>query len=230
MEVVPSIDIVYEDNHLLGIVKPAGLLVQGDSTGDTTALELGKAYIKQACDKPGKVFLGLVHRIDRPVSGVVIFARTSKAASRLTNQFRKREVEKTYLAVVTGEPEKRENTVEGWIERTHKKSRLALDGSGGAKAASLTYRVLVTRGGHTLLKVTPLTGRHHQIRLQLSAEGLTIVGDMKYGASEPLPDRSIALHAQRLSFSHPVQDKMVTLSAAPPSIAPWTHFSDFFQT
>jgi len=229
MSTPPSIDIIYEDNHLLGIVKPGGLLVQGDRTGDPTALELAKAYVKAAYGKPGQVYLGLVHRIDRPVSGVVVFARTSKAASRLTEQFRRGDVEKTYVAVVVGTAPRDEDTLEGWVERVHTRSRLAIDDSGGAKAAKLTYRVLSVRGGYSLLSITPHTGRHHQIRLQLASEGIPIVGDMKYGAREPLPDRTIALHAMRLCVRHPVREETVTLASSPPPTDPWRLFGDLLR-
>jgi 23S rRNA pseudouridine1911/1915/1917 synthase len=221
-----SIDIIHEDNHTLGVVKPAGLLVQGDSTGDTTALELAKSYIKEKHGKPGKVFLGLVHRIDRPVSGIVVFARTSKAASRLARAFHDRRVDKRYLAVVSGELPLVEDRLEGYMVRDKTKSRLVHTGAPGAKAVSLTYRVLDTEGPFSLVEVTPLTGRHHQIRVQLAAEGAPIAGDMKYGASEALPDRAIALHAAGLRLPHPTRDELIELTSAPPlGLAPWKRLS-----
>ncbi len=207
-------------------MKPAGLLTQGDKTGDATALEAGKAYIKETSQKPGNVFLGLVHRIDRPVSGVLVFARTSKAASRLARSFHDRKVEKTYLAVALGRFEKESGELEGFIERTHLRSRLAAAESSKAKSAVLSYRVLSSSGEFSLVEVVPRTGRHHQIRLQLSAAGHPVVGDLKYGAPRALPDKSIALHAARLSFPHPVRDEIVTISAPPPDRDPWTRFQD----
>jgi 23S rRNA pseudouridine1911/1915/1917 synthase len=222
---IPTIDILYEDNHVLGVYKPAGLLVQGDRTGDPTALELARNYIKEEHRKPGNVFLGLVHRLDRPVSGVVVFARTSKAASRLARSFHDRVVEKRYLAVVGGRMPEVEGVVEGHVKRDHKRSRLALPGTEGARPSSLRYRVLDTRPGFSLLEVTPHTGRHHQIRLMLAAEGAAIVGDVKYGAPEALPDRTIALHAATLRFPHPTRDETVVLSAPPVLEAqPWQRF------
>jgi 23S rRNA pseudouridine1911/1915/1917 synthase len=220
-----TIDIIYEDNHLLGVYKPAGLLVQGDRTGDPTALDLAKAYLKQAYDKPGNVFMGLVHRIDRPVSGVVLFARTSKAASRLARAFHDRRVDKTYLAVVTGSVSANADELVGYVERTPRGSRLAPEPSRLAKEARLTYRVLARRSRTTLLEVAPQTGRHHQIRVQLAGIGHAVAGDVKYGAPDPLDDGSIALHSARLALDHPVGGSRVSLAAPPPvDVAPWlTH-------
>ena len=222
----PAIDVLYEDNHLLVVHKPAGLLTQGDKTGDATALEAGKEYIRAVAGKPGNVFLGLVHRIDRPVSGVLVFARTSKAASRLAKSFHDREVEKVYLAVVLGRLRKNEGEMEGFVERTHLRSRLAAVESARAKRAVLSYRVLASSGELSLLEVIPQTGRHHQIRLQLSAAGHPVAGDLKYKAPRALPDKSIALHAARISFPHPVKDEVVSFSTPPAERAPWTHFHD----
>ena len=220
------LEILYEDNHLLVVHKPAGLLTQGDKTGDATALEAGKEHIRKTAHKPGNVFLGLVHRIDRPVSGVLVFARTSKAASRLARSFHDREVEKTYLAVVLGRLRKNEGELEGFIERTHLRSRLAAAESARAKRAALAYRVLASTGELSLLEVIPHTGRHHQIRLQLSASGHPVVGDLKYHAPRALPDKSIALHAARISFPHPVKDETVSFATPPAARAPWTNFHD----
>lgn len=221
-----SIEIIYEDNHLLGVLKPAGLLVQGDHTGDPTALDLAKAYIKEKHAKPGNVFLGPVHRVDRPVSGVVVFARTSKAASRLAKAFHDRRVGKFYLCVIIGEMPGIEDTIEGHIARDHKRSRLVLPGARGAKLARLKYRVVECSGDFSLVEVDLQTGRHHQIRVQLAGEGTPVVGDVKYGAPEPMPDRSIALHAQRLELPHPVRDDIVIVEAPPPlDVPPWTRFA-----
>lgn len=221
----PDLQVVYEDNHLLGVFKPAGLLVQGDKTGDPTLVDHAKAYLKEKYHKPGNVFVGLVHRLDRPVSGVVLLARTSKAASRLAKEFHDRLVKKTYLAVVIGDVSGDHGRIESYIERSHNRSRPALDTSPRARKAELTYQVLYRRKGLSLLAVMPITGRHHQIRVQLSGEGFSVVGDMKYGASEPLPDKSIALHSARLSVAHPVADDVVTLSAPPPDVYPWNRFA-----
>lgn len=233
----PMIQVLYEDNHVIGVSKPAGLLAQGDRTGDPTALELTRRYIKEAYRRPGNVFLGLVHRLDRPVSGVMVFARTSKAASRLARSFHDRRAEKIYLAVVEGSVRPPGGELTGFIERAHTRSRLADGASSRAREASLSYRVL----GHapappgdrrgrrvrvwTLLEIRPRTGRHHQIRLQLSAAGNPIVGDLKYGASAPLADKSVALHAVCLRVPHPVREDVIEVVAPPPAAPPWNAFA-----
>lgn len=220
----PPLEILYEDNHLLGVNKPAGLLVQGDRTGDPTLLEAAKAYLKEKYNKPGNVFVGLVHRLDRPVSGVVLFARTSKAASRLAAEFRKRQVAKTYLAVVEGRMVEDAGELEGFIKRDHKRSRIVDATAADAREAVLAYRVLATRDGMTLVEVAPRTGRHHQIRLQLADHGYPVAGDLKYGAREPLPDKTIALHAASLEVAHPTKDAAVRIESPPPSGPPWQRF------
>ncbi len=215
-------EIIYEDNHLLGVYKPGGLLVQGDITRDPSVLDLARAYLKETYKKPGNVFVGLVHRIDRPVSGVVLLARTSKAASRLSRAFHDRRVDKTYLAVVAGSVSADEDELIDYVERTDRGVRLAPGPSRTAKESQLRYRVLSRRQGTTLLEVTPQTGRHHQIRVQLSSIGHPIIGDLKYGASSALDDMTIALHSTRLSLDHPVRDERVGLSAPPPlDNTPW---------
>jgi 23S rRNA pseudouridine1911/1915/1917 synthase len=225
-----SIDILYEDNHLLAIYKPGGLLVQGDRTGDRTALELARAYVKEAYNKPGKVFMGLVHRIDRPVSGVVLLARTSKAASRLARAFHDRRVEKTYLAVVTGSMADDGGDLVDYIERDGPTSRLAAEPSATAKESVLAYRVLDRRGGTALLEVIPRSGRHHQIRVQLGGAGHPVVGDLRYGAKRPLPDRTIALHSARLALDHPVRNEPIMFAAPPPLDAPpWVEYRETIQ-
>jgi 23S rRNA pseudouridine1911/1915/1917 synthase len=242
---VESLRIIYEDNHVLGVVKPAGMLAQGDRTGDVSALDLAKRHIKEHYDKPGNVFLGLVHRLDRPVSGVMVFARTSKAASRLSQSFHDRHAEKRYLCVVSGIVSKDEGELTAHIERAHTRSRVAASATSRSKEAVLGYHVLArsvkgeapadratSRGGArrdpesmTLLEVLPHTGRHHQIRLQLANAGHPIRGDLKYGAVTPLPDKSIALHAVQLRVPHPVRDEIIDLFAPPPSFAPWNEFA-----
>jgi 23S rRNA pseudouridine1911/1915/1917 synthase len=227
-----TIRVLLEDNHLLAVFKPAGLLAQGDRTGDPTALEQARQYLKEKYRRPGNVFLGLVHRLDRPVSGVMVFARTSKAASRLARAFHDRRVEKTYLVVTVGSWEEQSGDLSAFIERTHMRSRLATGPSPRSKEAVLGYRVLATRDGRahpdareSLLEVVPRTGRHHQIRLQLSAAGHPIVGDIKYRAPRVLPSRAIALHAARLRVPHPVRDEIVSIAAPPPDVEPWSHFA-----
>lgn len=243
-----GLQILYEDNHVLGVLKPAGMLSQGDRTGDRSALELAREYIKEKHQKPGNVFIGLVHRLDRPVSGVMVFARTSKAASRLAQSFHDREAEKTYLCVVSGNVARESGELNALMERTHNRSRVVTTEGARTKSATLEYRVLgrftgkegTAKGTHvrarrdpsemTLLEAHPRTGRHHQIRLQLSEAGHVIRGDLKYGAVTPLPDKSIALHALRLRIPHPVRDEVIELSAPPPLSEPWSHFGAAIAT
>jgi 23S rRNA pseudouridine1911/1915/1917 synthase len=217
-------EVLYEDNHLLAVYKPGGELVQGDRTGDVTLLERSRNYIKRKYHKPGKVFLGLVHRLDRPVSGVVLYARTSKAASRLANEFRLRRAKKTYFAVVIGRMTTKKGRLETYIERSHLKSRVAAPSSEKGKRAVMSYRVLATRSGLSLVEVMPQTGRHHQLRLQLAELGHPIVGDVKYGAGEMLGDKTIALHAGVLEVEHPTKKLWVKIEAPPPNTHPWTKF------
>jgi 23S rRNA pseudouridine1911/1915/1917 synthase len=225
-----KLDILYEDNHLLAVCKPGGLLVQGDRTNDPTLLGCAKEYLKEKYHKPGQVFLGLVHRIDRPVSGIVLFARTSKAASRVAKAFKDREVGKVYAAVVEGMPELEEGILEDLVARHGRRSHIVRSPDAGhAVPARLRYRVLAYTGGQSLLEVNLETGRHHQIRLQFSRRGHPVIGDMKYGAKAALPDNTIALHAWRLSIKHPVKDEMVVLSAPPPSRPPWAEFMEYFE-
>jgi len=225
----PALSVLYEDNHLLGVFKPAGVLVQGDRTKDETLMDLAKTYLKQKYKKPGNVFLGLVHRLDRPVSGVVLYARTSKAASRLTREFVERRVEKTYFAVVLGEPAEDEGDLVSYIERAHKKARFSRPESEHAKEAVLSYRVLARKSGLSLVELKARTGRHHQIRLQLAGIGHPVVGDIKYGSPGVLADRTIALHAGVLVVKHPTQDTRVRLSAPPPAVHPWTLFQSTIE-
>ncbi|MBI4720400.1 MAG: RluA family pseudouridine synthase [Chitinivibrionia bacterium] len=224
-----ALTILYEDNHLLAVYKDGGTLVQGDRTEDTTLLDLAKEYLKEKYRKPGNVFLGLVHRLDRPVSGVVLFARTSKAASRVARAFRERLVRKTYVAVVEGAPDSPEGTLEDYITRVERRSRVVRPhgGSGGVRAV-LRYRVVAHIGKLSLLEIDPETGRHHQIRLQLAQFGYPIRGDLKYGAPSALPNKTIALHAWKLALEHPVTQQTIELSAPPPSYSPWDTFKHFF--
>ncbi|MFT4786548.1 MAG: 23S rRNA pseudouridine1911/1915/1917 synthase [Cyclobacteriaceae bacterium] len=209
----------YEDNHLLIVHKPAGWLVQGDHTGDSTITDWGKSYIKENYNKPGDVFLHPVHRIDRPVSGLVIFARTSKALERMTAMFRDDEVEKTYVAIIKGKLRHLEGKMTHWLAKDAKKNITTAyhKEEPGSKKAHLTYEVLHRDEIHSLLKVMPKTGRPHQIRAQLADEGCPIQGDLKYGYQEPNKDRSISLHAYRLSFIHPVKKEPIKVTSAPHS-------------
>ncbi len=218
-----SLRILYEDNHLLAVDKPAGLLAQGDRTGDATVADWAAAYLKERYAKPGNVYIGLVHRLDRPVSGVLLLARTSKAARRLSEQFRAGQVHKTYLAVVEGEVASAGAEERAWLGR-------AADGGGrtpaataffpGAREAVLTWRVRERARGATLLEVEPVTGRRHQIRTQLALLGHPVAGDLKYGARGGA-GRSIALHAWRLVVNHPIGGAPLRLEAPPPPDWPW---------
>ncbi len=209
-------DIFYLDNHLLVVRKPAGLLIQGDHTADENLLDMGKAYLKVAFGKPGNVFLGLVHRLDRPVSGVVVFARTSVAARRLSDQFRRRTVEKHYIALVEGKVVKTGRLVHH-IARRQTKSRIV---SHAGQRAELSFERLAYRHGISCIRVNLATGRHHQIRVQFAHIGHPIVGDFKYGSRKPFPNRAIGLHAQAIRVTHPTKKTRMTFEAEPESFWP----------
>lgn len=217
----PSWPVLYEDNHLLGLYKPAGLLVQGDETGDVCLLNLGKRWLKERYDKPGNVFLGLVHRLDRPVAGVMVFAKTSKAASRLSEQFRDRRTEKRYLAVVAGPMSSPAGRLTHYLRKNGRSMRVVPHPSAGGQRATLRYRVLGADENHSLVAIWLETGRKHQIRVQLAAMGHPVLGDLRYGATAPLPGGPLALLASSLTFRHPVRKEPVTLSIRPPEGWPW---------
>lgn len=222
-----STRILYEDNHLLAVNKRAGELVQGDETGDEPLVETCKRYVKEKYNKPGDVFLGVVHRLDRPVSGVVIFARTSKALERMNEQFRERETKKTYWAIVRSKPQHQSGTLVHWLiknEKNNKVTAYARENKDGQRS-ELSYRVIKSQSGYFLLEVNPLTGRPHQIRVQLASMGCPIVGDVKYGAEQPNSDHSICLHARRLQFVHPVKKEPVSIEAPLPKNEFWNLFS-----
>lgn len=211
------LDIIFMDNHLLVLRKPAGLLVQGDDTGDPTLLEYGKQYLKEKFNKPGNVFLGLVHRIDRPVSGVIVFARTSKAAGRLVKQFSTREVSKKYWALVQGKvPES------GWMEdkilRHGPTSHISKSRDG--QKAELFYRRMAWKEDTSWVEIDLHTGRHHQIRVQFASRGHAVIGDFRYGSKRKFPERALALHAREITFTHPVKKEPLTFTAGPPSYWP----------
>lgn len=211
--------ILYEDNHLIAVNKAPSEIVQGDKTGDKPLSDTLKEYIKLKYNKPGEVFLGVPHRLDRPTSGVVLFARTSKALVRLNEMFKNHDaMRKTYWAIVQGAPKQPEARLENYLVRNEQqnKSYIAKPGAKDAKLAVLTYRTL-TRGDHySLLEVELLTGRHHQIRCQLAAIGCPIKGDLKYGAKRSNPDGSISLHARQITFVHPVRKEQLTITAPVP--------------
>lgn len=219
-------DVIYEDNHIIIVSKRAGDIVQGDKTGDTPLSETVKLYIKDTCHKPGDVFLGVVHRLDRPVSGLVVFARTSKALSRLSEMFRTRSVRKTYWAIVGNQPPQSEGTLTHWLTRNPKNNTArAYDREvPGSKQAVLDYRVIARSDRYWLLEVDLHTGRHHQIRCQLAKMGCPIRGDLKYGAPRSLPDGGISLHARRVSFEHPVSHLPIDVTAPVPEEPLWQAF------
>ena len=215
------IPILYEDNHLLAVEKPANMPVQGDSSGDDDLLTLLKGYIKDKYNKPGDVYLGLVHRLDRPVGGAMVFARTSKAAARLSGQFSSHGAIKTYLAVAEGNAPGGE--LEGFIlkDEATGSSALVPENTCGAKSARLTYAPIAYRKGRTLVRVSLHTGRHHQIRCQLAHMGCPIKGDLKYGAPRSNPDGSISLHSRRVEFVHPVSKEQICVEAEVPADRLW---------
>ncbi|RMF20713.1 MAG: RluA family pseudouridine synthase [Bacteroidetes bacterium] len=230
----PQPIVIYEDNHLLAVNKPAGWLVQGDATGDLPLSEWAKGYIKDRYQKPGAVFLGVVHRLDRPVSGALLFARTSKALERMNRLFQERRVEKTYWAVTTEAPPLEEGSLVHYILKDKSRNvAKAFDQpsrrAAQAKKAELTYRLLGRVGTHYLLEVKPLTGRPHQIRVQLAKIGCPIRGDLKYGAPQPNEDASICLHCRALAFVHPVKKEPVRIVAAPPQTQIWQLFQPLLE-
>jgi len=218
--------IVYEDNHLLAVNKPAGILVQGDETGDAPLSELAKIFIKAKYDKPGNVFMGVAHRLDRPVSGLVLLAKTSKALSRLNELFRNDKIKKTYLALTVKRPPRQTDRLVHWLVKDETRNvtkAFARENKSGLRS-ELNYTWLGEAGAYYLLQVNPVTGRPHQIRVQLASQGCTIAGDLKYGAPAPLSDKSIALHAYQLQFEHPTQKTLITLKAPLPATPVWQPF------
>ncbi len=220
--------VLYEDNHIIIVSKASGEIVQGDKTGDEPLSEMVKAYIKKVHDKPGNVFLGVVHRLDRPVSGVVVFAKTSKALARLNAMFRDGEVHKTYWAIVQGRPPMVEATVEGWLTRNEQqnKSYMHQREVRGAKHAVLEYKMIAATDRYSLLEVRLLTGRHHQIRCQLASLGCPIKGDLKYGAKRSNPDGSISLLARRVEFVHPVSKEPIVAESPIPQDNLWREITE----
>lgn len=216
-------DILYEDNHLLILNKKPGEIVQGDKTGDTPLVESLKQYIKERDSKPGNVFMGVVHRLDRPVGGVVVFAKTSKALARLNDMFRKGRVHKRYWAITRGLPADEQGELHDYITTVEKinKSFAHTGPVKGAKEARLRYRLLARGDNYNLLEVELLTGRKHQIRVQLSNIGCTIKGDLKYGDKRSNPDGSISLLARSIEFEHPVSHKIISVTAPVPHDNLW---------
>lgn len=214
---------MYEDNHLIVVNKRPGDIVQGDKTGDTPLSEVVKQYIAEKYNKPGAVYLGVVHRLDRPTSGIVLFSKTSKALTRLNKMFSERETEKIYWAIVKNEPPKTEDTLIHYLKRNPKqnKSYSHIKEVPDSKKGILHYKVLKKLDNYYLLEIVLETGRHHQIRSQLSAIGTSIKGDLKYGFDRSNPDGSIHLHAKRLTLIHPVSKKEISIEAPPPNDTLW---------
>ncbi len=224
--------VLYEDNHIIAVNKTCNEIVQGDKTGDTPLSEIVKAYIKDKYNKPGEVFLGVTHRLDRPTSGVVLFARTSKALTRLNEMFKSHEqIRKTYWAIVQGCPKVPEARLENYLTRneTLNKSFIAKPGAKEAKLAILTYKTLVKGEHYTLLEINLETGRHHQIRCQLAAIGCPVKGDLKYGAKRSNPDGGISLHARQIAFIHPVKKEPICITAPVPNDSLWQQFAASVQ-
>lgn len=216
--------VLYEDNHIIAVSKTCHEIVQGDKTGDTPLSETVKAYIKEKYQKPGEVFLGVTHRLDRPTTGVVLFARTSKALSRLNEMFKSHEkIKKTYWAIVQSPPPTPQGRLENYLWRNEKqnKSFVVKPDSKDAKHAVLSYKTIAQSERYTLLEINLETGRHHQIRCQLSAIGSPIKGDLKYGARRSNPDGGISLHARKIEFIHPVSKVSISIIAPVPDDTLW---------
>lgn len=218
-----NLQVLFEDNHVIIINKRPGDIVQGDKTGDTPLSEVVKEYLKEKYNKPGNVYLGVVHRLDRPTSGIVLFAKTSKALPRLNKLFVEKEAKKTYWAIVKDTPEESADTLVHWLKRNPKqnKSYAHKKEVPESKKAILDYRLIKKLERYALLEIDLKTGRHHQIRSQLSSIGSPIKGDLKYGFDRSNPDGSIHLHARRLQFIHPVKKEIVTVIAPPPKESLW---------
>ena len=218
-----NLEILFEDNHLLIVNKKSGDIVQGDKTGDKPLSEVVKEYIKEKYNKPGEVFLGVVHRLDRPTSGIIIFARTSKALERLNKMLRDRVISKTYWAIIKNNPKKVKDTLIHFLKKNPKnnKSTVFTKKTEGSKKAILHFTIKKKLDNYSLLEIDLETGRHHQIRAQLSFIGSPIKGDLKYGASRSNKDGSIHLHARTINFTHPVSKKTITIIAPIPNEVIW---------
>lgn len=216
-------NVIYEDNHIIIVNKSSGEIVQGDKTGDTPLVETVRAYIKEKYNKPGNVFCGLTHRLDRPVSGVVIFAKTSKALERINNMLKNHEIKKTYWAIVKNPPKNNEGTLVNYLVRNEKqnKSYAYNTEKTNSKRAELNYKVIGKSDNYTLLEVNLITGRHHQIRCQLAAMGCPIKGDLRYGFDRSNRDGSISLHARSVEFTHPVSKELIHVEAPTPEDTLW---------
>jgi len=224
-------EVLYEDNHLIAVSKDNNVLVQSDKTGDAALEDLIKSYIKEKYNKPGDVFLGVIHRIDRPVSGIVLFARTSKALTRMNEQFKKKEISKTYWAIVKNRPAQEQARLRHFIGRNTKtnKSHVYETQRPDTKEALLTYSYKAASQKYHLLEIDLHTGRHHQIRAQLSYIGSPIKGDLKYGADRSNPNGGISLHAQSITFTHPVTKQEICITAPCPQDVLWQEFEHIMR-
>ncbi len=227
MQKLPDIRVLYEDNHLIVLNKKPSQIVQGDKTGDVPLDDLVRGYIRTKYNKPGKVYLGVVHRLDRPVSGCILYARTSKALGRMNALFQQGAVRKVYWAVVESAPPQKSGTLRQYLLKNQKQNKsYTVDKTRkGAKLAVLNYTFLAESDHYYLLEVDLQTGRHHQIRAQLASMGCIVKGDLKYGAKRSNPDKSIGLHARTLSFRHPVKKEPLTINAPLPEDPLWQYFS-----
>ncbi len=218
-----NLQVLYEDNHIIAVNKRVGDIVQGDKTGDQPLSDIVKMYIKEKYNKPGEVYLGVVHRLDRPTSGIVIFARTSKALTRLNQMFSLRETQKTYWAVVKNKPDQPQGTLVHYLSRNEKNntSKAHQKEVPNSKIAKLDYKIIQELNSYVLLEIALHTGRHHQIRAQLAAIGSPIKGDLKYGSDRSNPDGGIHLHARSLSFTHPVSKEEIRIVAPTPKNSIW---------
>lgn len=216
-------EVIYEDNHLIAVNKTCREIVQGDKTGDTPLSEILKAWLKEKYAKPGNVFVGVAHRLDRPVSGLVLFAKTSKALARLNEMFRTGDIKKTYWAIVKNSPPTEEGTLEHWLVRSEKqnKSYAYTEEKPNSKKAILHYKLLARSDNYYLLEVDLKTGRHHQIRCQLAKMGCPIKGDLKYGSERSNKDGGISLHARKAQFIHPVSKEPVEIVVSVPDDSLW---------
>ena len=223
-----EIEVLYEDNHLIVVNKKASDIVQGDKTGDVTMPDTIKEFLKEKYNKPGNVFCGVVHRLDRPTSGAVVFAKTSKALTRLNEQFRDKSTKKTYWAVVEQEPKEKSGTLVHYLKKNEKqnKSYASLTETPGSKKASLEYKLIAKSDKYFLLEIELHTGRHHQIRVQLSTIGCIIKGDVKYGARRSNTDGSIHLHARFLEINHPTTKELIKITAPVPNESLWQWFEN----
>lgn len=218
-----NLQVLFEDNHIIIINKRSGDITQGDKTGDKPLSDVVKNYIKTKFNKPGNVYLGVIHRLDRPTSGVIIFARTSKALERLNKMLREKKINKTYWAIVKGCPKKEKDTLINFLKKNPKKNKSSVyhHEISGAKRAVLHYQVIQKLDNYTLLEIDLETGRHHQIRAQLSAIGFPIKGDLKYGFNRSNKDGSIHLHARKIEFIHPVSKELISLIGPTPNDVIW---------